>query len=70
VVSINKVKIFCDDCDKWHTVEFTLTSDLFGVICPKCKGNKTWIGDIEIEDKDDNDIVLGRGGRGTGSIGE
>ena len=60
-----KAEIFCDDCDKKYTVEFENTSDLFGVVCPKCKGSKTWIMDVENDpDIADNPITLGRGGRG------
>jgi len=67
---MGNAKIFCDECNKWYTVEFTLTSDLFDIECPKCKGNQTWIGDVENDEPNNNEIVLGRGGRGTNSIGD
>lgn len=54
-------EIFCDDCNKKFNVKFKYASELFGILCPKCKGNKTWIGNITNQE-DNEDITLGNGG--------
>jgi len=56
-------KIFCDNCDKWHEVNFEYASDLPDIVCPKCISDSIWFGDITDEDKDDGPIEIGRGGR-------
>ena len=54
-------KVYCEDCDKWFTIDFTLTSELFDLKCTKCKGNNIWFGSIETGDNNNN-IILGKGG--------
>jgi len=62
---MDTAKIFCDDCDKWYTVEFMWASDLPEMTCPKCNGNNLWFGEIiQEEEITDDSITLGRGGRG------
>jgi len=58
---MNKVKVFCDKCDKWYEMSYELTSELFDLMCPKCNCNKIWFGEIECNRSES--IVMGRGGR-------
>ena len=55
--------LFCDDCDKWYIVEFEYVSELPTINCPECNSKNTWFGDIETDDNDWKEIVMGRGGR-------
>ena len=57
------VKIFCDDCNKWHEVEFEFPSELPNMTCPKCKSERVWFGDIVDEDMNEESLTMGRGGR-------
>ena len=54
-------EVFCDDCDKWYTIEYEFVSDLFGIKCPECKSDSVWFGDID-DGEDPCDVQLGRGG--------
>jgi len=57
---MTEANIYCDDCEKWFKVEYKQVSDLPEMICPICKKDNIWFGDIETEDNEP--LVMGRGG--------
>ena len=57
-----KVTIFCGDCDKDHIIKIEEISDIFGVKCPKCNGDNTWIRNVDDGCPSDDTVVLGKGG--------
>ncbi len=59
-----KAKILCDKCEKEYNIEIEEVSDLFGITCPKCNSDETWIMDIDAGITTNEDVVLGKGGCG------
>jgi len=56
-----KVEIVCDECNKKYMIDCIYISEIFGIKCPKCNSDKTWITEI-IDGNNNEEITLGRGG--------
>jgi hypothetical protein len=59
------LKLYCNDCNKQHTLKFEFVSDLFSLKCPECSSEDIFFQDIISPNSIKEDtIVLGKGGRG------
>jgi len=61
---MGKVILDCRNCNKLISKEIDEIQDVFGIVCPECGSDKVWVRNIEIDDKNTNDIILGNGGCG------
>ena len=65
VVKDCTLKLYCNDCNKQHTLKFEFISDLFSLKCPECGSDDIFFRDIISPNNIKEDtIVLGKGGRG------
>lgn len=58
------VKLVCDICNKESIQKVDRSSDI-NWVCPECDSSeRTFIREYDDPEKNDNPIILGRGGRG------
>ena len=61
---MGKVVIDCRNCNKIVSIEIDEIQDVFEIVCPECGSEDVWIRDIELDDEETEDIILGKGGCG------
>lgn len=52
------IKMYCEDCDKWHTIKATSCKEIPDN-CPKCGSNNTWFGEVIRDGKPEKKIIPG-----------
>ena len=60
---MDKVKLYCNECDEEFYQNVEYISDI-NWICPKCKSDRTWLREYIGENINDREIKLGKGGCG------